>query len=136
MKFDDFIKEGKARRASKDTQLSESLVKTSEQDLTFLNKTEITEESARKIMVGYYDTLRSLLEAAAILKGYKIYSHEAYTYFLKEQKEEVLAEKFDRLRRIRNDINYYGKNISIEEVKEHKEEIINIIIELRKKYLQ
>ena len=72
MRFEDFIKEGKIRRASKDFQLSKSLIKTAEQDLKFLDKLEITEESARKIIISYYDTLRSILEAIAILKGYKI----------------------------------------------------------------
>lgn len=136
MRFDDFIKEGKIRKVSKDIQLSKSLIKTSEQDLKFLDKLEITEESARKIIVSYYDTLRSILEAVAILKGYKIYSHEAYTYFLKKENENILSEKFDRLRRIRNSVSYYGKNISVAEVKEHKGEIINMIKRLKEKYLK
>ena len=53
MRFEDFIKEGKIRRASKDVQLSKSLIKTSEQDLKFLDKLDITEESARKIIISY-----------------------------------------------------------------------------------
>ncbi len=134
MKFEDFIKEGKARKTSKDIQLFKSIINTSEQDLKFLDTLKITENSARKLMISYYDTLRSFLEAIVILKGYKIYFHEAYTYFLKQENENLLSEKFDRFRKIRNDINYYGKNISIAEMVENKQKIIEIIKELKQKF--
>jgi len=134
MKFEDFMKEEKVKKVSKDIQLFKSLIKTSEQDLKFLNTLEINENSARKIMISYYDTLRSFLEAIVMLKGYKIYSHEAYTYFLKQENENLLAEKFDRFRKIRNDINYYGKSISIAEAIENKQKILEIIKELKDKF--
>ena len=76
-----------------------------------------------------------ILEAISIIDGFKIYSHEAFTYFLKEKGEEVLSTKFDRFRKIRNSINYYGKDISIEETKENIEEIKEMIKSLIKKYL-
>jgi len=135
MKFEDFIAKGLVKKSSKDVSLAKSLVKTAESDLRYLKTQTINELSARKIMVNYYDTLRSILEAIAIIDGYKIYSHEAFTYLLKDKDEEVIAKKFDRFRNIRNNINYYGKNISIEEIKENSEEIIKIIIILKKKNL-
>ncbi len=49
--------------------------------------------------------------------------------------ESVIADKFDRFRKIRNKINYYGEDISIEEVKENSEQIKKLTIELRNKYL-
>ena len=79
--------------------------------------------------------MRSILEAVSIIKGYKIYSHEAYTYFLQEIKEDLISVKFDRFRKIRNSINYYGKDISIEETKENISEIKKMINLLIKKYL-
>ena len=116
--------------------ISKSLIATAELDLQFLEKLEINEQSARKIMSNYYDVLRSILEAIALLEGYKVYSHEAFTFFLNEKGEETLALKFDRFRKLRNNINYYGKNISVEEVKEYSAEIGNIVALLRKKYLE
>ena len=127
MKFEDFIKDGSARIVSRDINLAKSLVKTAERDLEFLNSLKISENSARKIMANYYDVLRSILEAIAATNGYKIYSHEAFTYYLKEKGEEMTAVKFDRFRKIRNSINYYGKDISVEETKENVEEIKKII---------
>ena len=135
MEFKDFIEKGSVRIASKDIELAKSLVRTSGSDIKFLNGLEINENSARKLMVNYYDVLRSILEAITCLEGYKIYSHEAYVYFLKEKSEDVISTKFDRFRKIRNSINYYGENVEVEEVKENIKEIKEIVSLLINKYL-
>ncbi len=134
MNFQDFIRQGQVRKASIDKPLINSLVETAEKDLLFLNKVRIDGLSARKVISNYYDVLRSILEALACKSGYKIYSHEAFTYFLKELKEPILAEKFDRFRKIRNNINYYGKNISLKEAKEYMPEILEMINRIKKRY--
>src|SRR3989344_5153772 len=95
--------------------------------MAFFKGIEINENSARKIVTNYYDILRSILEAIASIDGYKVYSHEAFTYYLKEKNEEVISIKFDRLRKIRNGINYYGNSISVGEAKEIVDDIKRII---------
>ena len=137
MKLNDFIKKGLVKKSEKDKSLAKSLIKTSTKDLQFLNTIKINENSARKVISNYYDCLRSIIEAIAVLEGIKSYSHEAFTYYLKENKrEDLLAEKFDRFRKIRNGIEYYGKEISIEEAKEYKKDVLNIIDSLKEKYLK
>lgn len=136
MKFDDFIKSGQVRKSSKDPSLIKSLNETANSDLRFLNELKISENSSRKIVANYYDVLRSVLEATALEQGYKVYSHEAFTYFLKEKKKEAFAEKFDRMRKIRNKINYYGKTISVAEAESIAKEIKELIPELRKAFLK
>lgn len=136
MKLKDFIEKGDVKRVSKDISLAKSLINSAENDLKFLRKLEINENSTRTIMSSYYGVLRSVLEAIGILNGYKMYSHEAFTYFLKEKNEDLIAGKFDRFRKIRNKINYYGKDISVEETKENVEEIIELINKLKIKYLE
>lgn len=135
MKLRDFIEKGQVRKASKDDALAKSLLLSAENDLEFLNTLEVNENSARKLVSNFYDVLRSILEAISTLDGYKIYSHEAFTYFLREKGEMLIAEKFDRFRKIRNDINYYGKTISIEEAKENITGITNLIDDIKNKYL-
>ncbi len=135
MNFKYFIEKGLVKKTSKDISLIKSLLQNSKEDLRFLNKLKVDEISVRKIMTNFYDVLRSILEAVSIIKGYKIYSHEAYAYFLREIGEELIAVKFDRFRKIRNSINYYGKDISIEEAKENIQEIKKMINFLIKKYL-
>ena len=83
-----------------------------------------------------YDALRTLLEALALSKGYKIYNHECYTAFLKEILDEsTLGDTFDKFRKLRNAINYYGKSISSEESKEIIKEM-NDFINRIKEFLQ
>lgn len=137
MKFNDFVKEGKVKKNKiADQALIISLIKTSREDLKFLNSLKVNDSSARKLTISYYDTLRSVLEAVAAQKGYKVYSHEAYVYFLKELGENVFSIKFDRFRMLRNKLNYYGESITSEEVKEIIAEIISMIAALNKKYFQ
>ncbi len=128
MNWDECLKRRIAKRISKDSELIKSLIKTSK------NKTESEEKlkltivtSASKISLAY-DSLREILEALSIKEGYKVYNHECYTYFLKEiLKQSLNGDEFDELRRIRNSINYYGKDISIKEA----EDILNRIKKLR-----
>ncbi|QQG38462.1 MAG: hypothetical protein HYS32_02535 [Candidatus Woesearchaeota archaeon] len=136
MKFEDFIKEGKVRRASKDPALIKSLISAVKNDLLVLEKFKIDDNTKNIAMTNYYEVLRKTIEAIAISEGYKVYSHEAFTFFLKEKKDPIVAEKFDRFRIIRNRINYEGKTISKEESIENVSEIKKIIEALKKKYLE
>jgi len=135
MKFEDFVKRGDVRKTNRDEKLAKSLISNSQKDLIFLGNLNVDENSVRKIFSSYYDVLRSILEAIVALDSLKIYSHEAFTYFLKEKEEEKISFAFDRFRRKRNSINYYGGEISIgaceESIKEMKK-MINFLID---KYL-
>lgn len=134
MKFTDFLKRKEVKKVEKDTELVKSLITSAEYDLIFLAKVKIDEFSARKIISNYYDVLRSILEAMALNDGYKVYSHEAFTLYLKEKGESEISLKFDRFRKKRNKINYYGESVSIEEVTDYSEDIKIVIIELKEKY--
>ncbi|MDD5417984.1 MAG: hypothetical protein PHW96_03835 [Candidatus Nanoarchaeia archaeon] len=136
MKFSDFINGRDGKKTSKDKELAKALLDNSLKDLKFLGPLEINPHSSRKIMSNYYDVLRSILEAITALDGYKIYSHEAFAYFLREKGEEVMSSKFDRFRKIRNKINYYGEDISVEETKENIDEIKKMIKTLTVSYLK
>ena len=136
MKFEDFIKNRQIKNTIKDMQLAKSLLSTAEQDLKFFKTLPINNISARKIVSNYYDILRSTLEALASLEGYKVYSHEAFTYYLKENVEGDTSRKFERLRKIRNSINYYGKEISAEEAKELVNEILALIDKIKSMLLK
>ncbi|MBI5392688.1 hypothetical protein HZA96_02355 [Candidatus Woesearchaeota archaeon] len=86
-------------------------------------KIQSAEALADKYYIGkitlLYDALRESLEALALEKGYKIYNHECYTSFLKEVLHlSYEADLFDKLRKIRNGINYYGKKASESEAKQ------------------
>ena len=101
-----------------DNNLINSLVQSSDKKLKSQKKLELDDDTAGSKISLAYDALRELLEALAISKGYKIYNHECYVAFLKEVlKESDLGDQFDKFRRIRNDTNYYGKDVSPQEAK-------------------
>ncbi|MBS3151911.1 hypothetical protein J4230_00715 [Candidatus Woesearchaeota archaeon] len=118
-----------AKEINIDNELINSLIKSSKNKELSEDKLIMDKITASSKISLVYDSLRELLEAIAIKNKYKIYNHECYTPFLKEiLKMNSQAEEFDEIRKIRNNINYYGKDVSIEEA----ELIINKIKNLKK----
>ena len=118
MDFDECLKKKIAKEVKADEGLIASLIKTSKNKLYSEEKLELSEMTLSSKISLLYDSLRELLEALAIKNGYKIYNHECYTYFLKEiMNESVKGDEFDELRKIRNAVNYYAKDIDVREGK-------------------
>lgn len=130
MDWKDCLKNKIAKEIGIDVDLIESLIKTSRNKLQSEEKLNLEESTLGSKISLAYDSLRELLEALAIKKGYKIYNHECYTYFLKEILNESI--KGDEFNEIRNNVNYYGKEISIFEA----EDALKRIIKLRGEILQ
>lgn len=132
MDFQECIKKRIAKEVIKDENLINSLLKTSKNKLESERKLGLNETTSSSKITLLYDSMREILEALSIKKGFKIYNHECYTPFLKEiLKEDLISEEFDELRKIRNSINYYAKEISIPEAKE----ILERLNKLRKEFL-
>ncbi|MEK6833001.1 MAG: hypothetical protein AABY32_03045 [Nanoarchaeota archaeon] len=118
-----------------DKELITSLIKSSKNKLSSGQKLKLNEITSSSKISLLYDSLREILEALAIKNRYKIYNHECYAYFLKEILNEIAkGDEFDELRKIRNSINYYGKDISVNEaknvlerIKKLREEILKLI---------
>ncbi len=112
-----------------DNELIKSLVKSSIGKLESSDELEMKEVAAASKLSLAYDSLREILEALSIKEGYKIYNHECFTAFLKEiLSESEKGDIFDEIRKIRNNVNYYGKEILVDEANE----VIRRIKKLRK----
>ena len=121
------IKEAKVDKNLINSLVKSSLKKLQTQALLILNN----DTASSKISLAY-ESLRDLLEALAIVNGYKIYNHECYCAFLKEiLLKSSLGDEFDDLRKIRNSINYYGKEITSEEAKLILKSIEDIIEKIK-----
>ena len=121
------------KSAQVDLELIKSLRQTSENKLTSSKLLSLTAVTSASKLSLCYDSLRELLEALAMSKGYKVYNHECYTGFVKEIiGNEGLASRFDRIRLLRNSINYYGQSISIEAARENIDEIEDLISHIKK----
>jgi len=118
-----------------DNNLISSLIKSSNKKFISSERLELDETTASTRISIIYESLRELLEAVAVGKGFKIYNHECFCSFLNEVcNEENLSKEFDKFRKIRNQVNYYGKDISVEETKILIKEIIKLRRNILEKY--
>ena len=113
MDWNNCLRNRESKQIAPDREMAASMRKTSAHKEFSAEKLPLQEETtAAKISLGD-DAVRELLEALALERGFKIYNHICYTAFLQEiLKLHALAEEFDTLRRVRNDINYYGKSLT------------------------
>ena len=143
MDFNECIKKRIAKEVKEDKELIASLIKTSQNKFDSEKKLELNEVTSGSKISLLYDSLRELLEALALQESFKIYNHECYTYFLKEiLNESIKGDEFDELRKIRNSINYYAKDVSVEEAKDIleriaklREEILNVILKTKRAFI-
>ncbi|MBI2630567.1 hypothetical protein HYW76_05705 [Candidatus Pacearchaeota archaeon] len=126
-----------AKEASIDIPLINSLIESSKNKLNSSFRLELEKETAGSKLSLAYDSLRELLEALALKKGFKIYNHECFCSFLNEIcKDSSSSLEFDRLRIIRNQVNYYGKQIPTKDTEIILQEIVNLRDLILKKYFQ
>lgn len=134
-------KECKDKNFVKEVKINEnlvnSLINSSKNKLESSNRLELDETTASTKVSIVYDSLRELLEALAIKKGFKVYNHDCFCAFLHEIcQDKTSSLNFDKFRKIRNQINYYGKDVQKEEAKTIIKEIISLINSIINKYFK
>lgn len=137
MDWEDCKNKKLVKEINKDDNLINSLIISSENKYETNKRLDIDDiTSSTKISI-VYESLREILEAIAIRKGFKIYNHECYCAFLNEIcNDSDSSEDFDEFRRIRNKVNYYGKNVEIGEAKDLIKSMIHLRDKLIKKYIK
>lgn len=131
--WEECIRKETARKAAVDNELAKSLLKMSQRRISFISTVKLSDLNAPIILSESYEALREVCEALLAVKGYKVYSHECITAFLKEGlKDDWIAAGFDRYRKIRNSINYYGNIVTKEETLKGLKDINEIIEKLKK----
>ncbi len=131
MSFEESIKLGYAKEIKPNKNRAQALHLSSKEALKTALEIELKNHTSKTILRELYESLRELCEAIGYKKGYKFSSHESITHFLisfLNQKNQGI--KFDRYRKLRNDINYYGKQINKETVIKARIEIPEIYKEL------
>ena len=133
MNWEECKNKGFVKVAYLDEELVKSLLGSSKDKFISAERLELDNVTSSSKIALYYDSLREILEALAIKKGFKIYNHECFTCFLSELCHEIdVSYDFDKFRKIRNRVNYYGKRIPLTEA----ELVIVGIIDMRKKLLK
>ena len=106
------------KAVASDHALIRALVSTSKKKIESASRLALDETTAATKTGVVYDAVREILEALAIMNGFKVYNHECFCAFLDEIcKEKSLSMAFDRFRKLRNQISYYGKDIAPEDAK-------------------
>jgi len=125
------------KEISSDKNLIKSLITSSEKKYETNKRIEIDNiTSSTKISI-IYESLREILEAIAIKKGFKIYNYECFCAFLNEIcKDSRLGNDFNEFRIIRNRVNYYGKEIEIKEARDLIKNMISLKNKLIERYLR
>src|SRR3989338_11154248 len=135
MNFENSLVNGKAKKVVPNKIRASSIFKSSIQAIETAKTIQLNQNTLKSILRELYEGLREYCEAIGYLRGYKFLDHESIGYFLRDiLKEQSVFMKFDRYRRLRNGINYYGEDIDIETVKEASIEIPKLIKKLEKFY--
>jgi len=128
MSFQRDIEQGFASRIQVNKIRAKSLMIASREAIQTAREIPLQDNKLKSVIRELYEGLRQFCEAIGYVRGYKFNNHEVIADFLKDVlKEPILAGKFDRYRKMRNGINYYGDAIGIEVVKEALREIPEII---------
>lgn len=136
MRLGDCLRDGTIQKIDPDFIRAKSLCKSAIEAITAAQKIPFEQSTLKSIMRELYEGLRQYCEAIGYQQGYKWHSHEYLTLFLEQKlNEPILANRFDRYRKLRNGINYYGDEISPQTVKEALQEI-PLLIKKLKSYLK
>jgi hypothetical protein len=130
--WNDCLEKNMSLNARKDMLKSKSLIETALHRIAYVNK-DLNENTANYIFEDYYTSIVELLEAMAIVQGYKVLNHVCLGFFLRDvMKKDSLFRIFDELRYKRNSLVYYGKRMQFEEAKMAIEKSKRAAEELRK----
>ena len=137
MDWDECMHKRFIKETETDKNLINSLIKSSENKLKSNERLKLDGATASTKISITYDSLREVLGALAIEKGFKIYNHECFCTFLEEVcNHKSFSLEFDKFRKIRNAVNYYGKDIPISEAATIIKDIIFLRKKIFDKYLQ
>lgn len=131
MNFDDCLNEGRVFKVVINKLRADSLFKSSAQCVDSSKLLPLNDTTSKSILRELYEGLRQHCEGLGYLKGFKFSDHESIVCFIRDiLKNDVVSLRFDRYRRLRNGINYYGDD-DLETVKEAVVEIPDLIKKLK-----
>lgn len=131
MDLEECKNKGIIRPTKIDTNLIKSLIEISNIKEETIKHSSLTVFSINAFLPMAYDSLREILEAYCISKGFKVGNHICLGNLVKELNPEFDLILFDRLRYMRNGINYYGNKVDLEQGKE----LISKLFDLKKEVL-
>tara|TARA_Y100000310_G_scaffold338021_1_gene426576 strand:+ start:2785 stop:3195 length:411 start_codon:yes stop_codon:yes gene_type:complete len=117
--WEESIKEGKVIKITPNLERSSSLKQSSLKLLNIINKINLDNENGFFFITNYYDIILEVMHSLMFKKGYNVLDHLSIGYYIKDiLKNQEIFELFNKYRKIRNNIIYYGKSIDTETSKQ------------------
>src|SRR3989344_1632695 len=114
----EYLNKGSLKKRSPDTNRANSLIKAAEITAKATLKVPLYKENTIMIFRELYETLRQLGDAKLWKLGYEARQHESSIRILMDAKikDKIALNRLDRFRIIRNDANYRGNQITLDQV--------------------
>ena len=116
-------------KISKNKVRSESLIEMAKERFNDIK----IESKTYKIIEEYYEIIKELITALMYSNGYKTLSHKMLIVYLEKNYQDLDKSEIiliNELRKLRNNILYYGQKVEKEFLINNKKEIISIINKL------
>jgi len=136
MDLEECQRKGQIKRTIVNEELIRSLIEISSANETAVKTANITNVTISTYVSTSYDSLREILEAICISRGYKVLSHVCLGEILRDLLENFDYNAFDRFRYIRNGINYYGVKVEFDQGKQVIKKIFEMKNDLLKNHLK
>ncbi len=136
MDLDECFRKALIKKTRIDRELVKSLIEMSGIKEIAVKTAGINEINISAYVSLAYDSLREILEALCISHGYKVLSHICIGELLKDIIKDFDYDEFDRVRWVRNSINYYGEKVDFQQGKEIIDKIFMIKKKILNKYLK
>lgn len=131
--FEFFLKKEDVKKQSPDKNLAYSTFKDSLERIEFA-KQLVHKAKSKYVLENAYESMREAADSVLYLRGFKSFSHEAsILYLFKEGFNEQDIMEFDRFRRIRNGIKYYGKDCDLSDAEQAIQLADKIINKIKEK---
>ena len=116
-RIDFLIREGRLKVRKPDIPRVRSMLESAKNNLRVVKKIPITSDSATLVFREIYESIRQVGDARLWSLGYEPLSHDVSMEILKEIKikEAVELHGLDRFRRTRNNANYRGYRVTVEQ---------------------
>ena len=113
--FSFYLTTKRVKQQPPDTEQATAMSLAAQKRFAFAKRFAVSEDPTF-VLENAYESVREMIDALLIMKGFKSYSHEASVAYLQETNcEGALIALLNRLRERRNGIKYYGKSAKKED---------------------
>lgn len=119
-KVEDYLKEGRIKKVSKNLGKARSLLERSRKRMESLEEREVGESHAFQALENAYESIRESIESLMAFEGYKSRDHVATIAWAAENLElsESEVNKLHKFRKLRNASRYEAEKITQKQARE------------------